>query len=370
MNRRRVAIACQGGGSQCAFVAGALKTLFARGVHRRFQIVGLSGTSGGAFTAALAWLGLLEQAQGDRRPIEDRILACWQDLTAQTFPEIAFDRICIEALRLVERGLLPSLASSPSSPRFALGARAAAAFIGRPEFTDLRALLSKHIDFSALPTLVRPDSPVLLVSAADVVEGTFKVFSSARKEISIDALLASAAIPTLFPAAEVDGHLYWDGIFSSNPPLVPFLRQQTMGQIPLADEIWMIQVNRSRNDNIPETPADIQDRRNHLAGNLSLQHELQLIELVNLLLKNGAFTDEFRDPDGPRRDRGGGRALHPDVPGPGAVARLPEQALAPAAAHRAFDSGRRGPGERIPRHATRGHCSLEIGFEGESAGLH
>jgi NTE family protein len=294
MNRRRVAIACQGGGSQCAFVAGALKTLFARGVHRRFQIVGLSGTSGGAFTAALGWLGLLQQAQGDRRPIEDRIVACWEDLTAQTFGEIAFDWLCIETLRLVERGLLPSLASSPSSPRFALGSRAASAFIGRPEFTDLRALLSKHIDFSALPTLVRPDSPVLLVSAADVVEGTFKIFSSARKEISIDALLASAAIPTLFPAAEVDGHLYWDGIFSSNPPLVPFLRQQTMGQIPLADEIWVIQVNRSRNDNIPETPADIQDRRNHLAGNLSLQHELQLIEILNLLLKNHALTDEFR----------------------------------------------------------------------------
>ena len=294
MNRRRVAIACQGGGSQCAFVAGALKTLFARGVHRRFQIVGFSGTSGGAFTAALAWLGLLEQAQGDRRPIEDRILACWQDLTAQTFPEIAFDALCIETLRLVERGLLPSLASSPSSARFALGSRMASAFLGRPAFTDLRALLSKHIDFQALPTLVRPDSPVLLVSAADVVEGTFKIFSSARREISIDALLASAAIPTLFPAAEVDGHLYWDGIFSSNPPIIPFLRQQTMGQVPLADEIWVIQVNRSRNDNIPETPADIEDRRNHLAGNLSLQHELHLIELVNLLLKNGALTDEFR----------------------------------------------------------------------------
>ena len=59
MDRKRIAIACQGGGSQCAFVAGALKTLFASRIDERFQIVGLSGTSGGAFTAALAWLGLL-----------------------------------------------------------------------------------------------------------------------------------------------------------------------------------------------------------------------------------------------------------------------------------------------------------------------
>ena len=57
MSQRRIAIACQGGGSQCAFVAGALKALFARRVQDRYRIVGLSGTSGGAFTAALAWEG-------------------------------------------------------------------------------------------------------------------------------------------------------------------------------------------------------------------------------------------------------------------------------------------------------------------------
>ena len=60
MNGKRIAIACQGGGSQCAFVAGALNALFAQKVHERFRIVGLSGTSGGAFTAALGWLGLLK----------------------------------------------------------------------------------------------------------------------------------------------------------------------------------------------------------------------------------------------------------------------------------------------------------------------
>src|SRR3974390_1645873 len=98
MAPRRIAIACQGGGSQCAFVAGSLKTLFARQVQHRYKIVGLSGTSGGAFTAALAWAGLLLQANGDRTPIEDRILACWRDLTAQTPLEIAFDSVSIELL--------------------------------------------------------------------------------------------------------------------------------------------------------------------------------------------------------------------------------------------------------------------------------
>jgi NTE family protein len=295
MKRKNVAIACQGGGSQCAFVAGALKTLFARGFQERFDIVGLSGTSGGAFTAALAWLGLLKQARGDLTPIEDRIMACWADLTAQTPLEVAFDGVCVQLLRLVERGLLPSVATSPSSPQFQFWTQAASFMLGRPEFTDLRALLVKHLDFAELTKLVEPKSPVLLVGAADVVEGSFKVFSSARDEISVDALLASAAVPNLFPAAHVEGHTYWDGIFSSNPPVAPFLRAETMGRAGFPDEIWILQVNRARHESVPETSSDILDRRNNLAGNLSLRHELQLIDIVNLLLQNGALTDEFRE---------------------------------------------------------------------------
>jgi NTE family protein len=84
MSRTRVAIACQGGGSQCAFVAGALKALFAHGIHQRYSIVGLSGTSGGALTAALAWMGLLRQARGEQEPIEDRVIALWKDLSARS----------------------------------------------------------------------------------------------------------------------------------------------------------------------------------------------------------------------------------------------------------------------------------------------
>src|SRR6478672_4416712 len=165
MDRKRVAIACQGGGSQCAFIAGALKVLFARGIQERFEIVGFSGTSGGALTAAVAWYGLLKRAQGDRTPPEDRVIALWNDLTAQTPQEIAVDTTCIQAMRLVERGLLPSYATSPSSLQFRLSTKALSKMIGRPEFTDLRALVVKHVNFDELPTLVQPGSPVLLVAA-------------------------------------------------------------------------------------------------------------------------------------------------------------------------------------------------------------
>jgi NTE family protein len=294
MNGKRIAIACQGGGSQCAFVAGALKTLFAQDVHRRFRIVGLSGTSGGAFTAALAWVGLLKQAHGDPASIGDRIIACWHDLSAQTPQELVLDRVCVQLLRLVESGLMPTVESSPSSLPFRTWSQAASFLISRPAFTDLRALLLRHLDFDELPSLVESGSPVLLVGASDVLEGTFKIFSSVQEQIRVESLLASAAIPNLFPAVWVDGHAYWDGIFASNPPVVGFLRKVLMGEHALPEEIWIIQVNPSRYQSVPENAGDIFDRRNHLAGNLSLRHELQLIEMVNFLVREGALTEDFR----------------------------------------------------------------------------
>jgi NTE family protein len=290
--KKRIAIACQGGGSQCAFVAGALSSMFARDVQQRYRIVGLSGTSGGALTAAVAWFGLLQQAAGDATPIEQRVLRLWRDLTAQTALEIAFDAAMLRISRLQDRGALPQYALSPSSPAFRLAQRITAAAIGRPAFTDLRALLAAHIDFDALPALIRPDSPVLLAGAADVLEGTFKIFNSTRGEISLDALLASAAIPTLFPAVWVNGHAYWDGIFSSNPPVVAFLRRLEVLELP--EEIWIVHVNRARDATLPEAPNEINDRRNQLAGNLSLSHELELVSIVNFLLDDRALTEDFR----------------------------------------------------------------------------
>jgi NTE family protein len=294
MSRRRIAIACQGGGSQCAFVAGALEELFDHGIQDRYDIVGLSGTSGGAITAADAWISMLRRAQGDPTPIGSRISALWKDLSAQTPQEILFDKLSTSMVRLVEHGLLPSVASSPSSAQFQLLSRLTAAMLGRPEFTDLRALLVKHIDFAALPSLVRPDSPVLLLGAGDVKQGNFKVFSSAKNEIKVEALLASAAIPNLFPAVWVDGHAYWDGIFASNPPIIAFLLKAFMGSFRRPEEIWIIQINRAQHEYVPEMPSEISERRNHLAGNLSLQHELQIIDMWNTLIEEGALTDRFR----------------------------------------------------------------------------
>jgi NTE family protein len=200
----------------------------------------------------------------------------------------------VQLVRLVEQGLLPSVASSPSSLGFRFWSSLMSGWIGRPEFTDLRALIDKHLSFDELPWLLDRGSPTLLVGACDVLQGSFKTFSSALGEVHVDSLLASAAIPNLFPAVRVDGHAYWDGIFSSNPPVADLLRYKWMGQSPLPEEIWIVQVNRSRHELIPEHPGEIFNRRNHLAGNLSLLHELRLIEMLNLLIQESLLTDDVR----------------------------------------------------------------------------
>jgi NTE family protein len=99
----KIAIACQGGGSQTAFTAGVLKALFEEGVHRDFEIVGLSGTSGGSICAALAWYALEKK---DREPWR-REIDFWQENTAQSPAEEAFNNFIIESLRNVSKGHLP-----------------------------------------------------------------------------------------------------------------------------------------------------------------------------------------------------------------------------------------------------------------------
>src|SRR6185369_11097649 len=104
--------ACQGGGAQTAFTAGALKALFQEGVHEEFDIVGLSGTSGGAMCTALAWYGL---RKGDVEPWR-RLDAFWEENTAKSPIEIAFNRYLVDTLRMTNRGLLPQVTRGPKSP--------------------------------------------------------------------------------------------------------------------------------------------------------------------------------------------------------------------------------------------------------------
>ena len=291
-NARKIAIACQGGGSQTAFTAGVLKSFFENDVHRKHRIVSLTGTSGGAVCAALAWYGLLKAARGDSAPIQDRIMAFWDDLTARLPEETGLDKLLVQWLRVIDKGVLPRYEMSPSSMLGRWSFSWLASMLPRAEFTDFKGTLSKHIDFDDARACIGKDSPILLVGAANVLTGELKIFNSKADEISVEALLASAAVPNLFPAVQVGDGYYWDGLFSDNPPLKELIRPRIVGGESIPDEIWIIQINPTTCKTVPATEAEILNRRNEMIGNMSLLQSLEFISVINRMVEDRAITDE------------------------------------------------------------------------------
>jgi len=285
----RIGIACQGGGSQTAFTAGVLKGLFEEGVHERFDIVSLSGTSGGAICATLAWYGLMKR---EARPWT-RMMEFWHENTAQTPAEEAFNRYVVESLRTVNRGQLPQFNFSPSSPLLQAMVGAATSTL-RPRFTDFRSLLEAHIDFAELERWGPKDArPVLLLGAVDVMTGHLAKFCSRVAPIRVEHILASCAVPSIFPAVEFDGSAYWDGLFSDNPPINEMVRARLVGAENLAQEIWVIKINPTGTDVVPSAPEAIADRRNELIGNVSLFQQLEALTFINDLVARNALRPEF-----------------------------------------------------------------------------
>ncbi|MFC7478625.1 patatin-like phospholipase family protein [Dankookia sp. GCM10030260] len=285
----KIAIACQGGGSQTAFTAGALKALFEARVHDRFEIVSLSGTSGGSICAALAWYALRK-----RDPVPwQRLAEFWAENTAQSPAEEAFNSYTVGLLRAVSSGHVAIRQGSPSSAMMQM-ATGMVAKVFRPHFTDLRALLEAHIDFEELrswgPSELRP---VLLVGAVNVLNGHLAQFTSRASALRVEHILASCAVPSIFPAVEFDGGAYWDGLFSDNPPINELIRARCVGAENIPDEIWVIKINATGSANVPVSPDAIADRRNELVGNVSLFQQLRSIGFINDLLLADAFRPEF-----------------------------------------------------------------------------
>ncbi len=266
---KSVAIACQGGGSHTAFTAGVLKRIL-KEENGKYEIAGLSGTSGGAICALLTWYGLLTN---DRDKAIKLLESFWREISAKSFDDMLLNEWVVWTTRL--HGITPTLDISP--------------YYYPPVAQErMRGILEKLVDFDKIKTLINDSSPDLLVGAADVLSGEFKVFWN--PEINADAILASAAIPTLLRAIRMDGKVYWDGLFSQNPPVRSFIEDANIHEKP--DEIWIIQINPQTRQYEPKSIREIEDRRNELSGNLSLHQEIDFIENVNKWVKAGYLPDD------------------------------------------------------------------------------
>ena len=288
MEKKRIAIACQGGGTLTAFTAGVLTELLEQRLQEEYTISGLSGTSGGAICATAAWYGLERERRGAEEPPQRTLIDFWRDNAATTPAEKMFAAITGAFSWSADRGLIPTLQPNPYRDDPAL--RLTQSLFPRREFLDIRALIEKHIDFDELNAMIDDDSPRLLLGAVNVLSGYFKAFDSrVPGEICVESIMASAAVPNLFKAVNVHGELYWDGLFSQNPPVAQFLKCELERR---PHEIWVVLINPSTIMQEPKTTADINDRRNELGGNISLNQEIHFIEMVNRWLETGCFTEE------------------------------------------------------------------------------
>ena len=141
--RTRLAIACQGGGSQTAFAAGVLKALSEANPREKFEVVGISRTSGGALCATLIWYALRK----NEMPIWRRLMGFWHDNTAQSALEPTTNSAAIYWMRGVNSGNLAPFQTSPGMPVMHAMNQSIAMLSQRQQFTDFWALLRKHIDF-------------------------------------------------------------------------------------------------------------------------------------------------------------------------------------------------------------------------------
>lgn len=266
-HRKRIAVACQGGGSHTAFTAGVLKVLLQE--HERHDFVALSGTSGGAVCALLAWHHLLK---GDSTRAVESLDAFWRDNSATAPHEKIVNSWILWASNLQNFVTMPAV--SPYDNPFSV--------VG---LDDFRRMLERRVDFEEVGVQPEMSNPTLLVGAVDVLSGEFRTFNSRRDKITPETILASAAIPTLFRSVHLDGGTYWDGLFSQNPPIKELTEEEP-------DEIWVIQINPKELETEPKTVAQIADRRNELSGNLSLYQELRFIEKIDQMLEEGHLSRE------------------------------------------------------------------------------
>ena len=265
---RRIDLALQGGGSHGAFTWGVLDALLEDG---RLSFDGVSGTSAGAMNTVVLAHGYTQAfAQGLRGRaaapvVREALRSFWHEVgTVGTIASAGLAVPGVQALMgMMARWVSPYQANPLN-------------------INPLRELLVRQVDFEAI---ARQRTLKLFIGATNVRTGRAEVFSG--KRITADAVMASACLPMLFKAVEIDGEAYWDGGYTGNPPLYPLAYGTD-----LANDVLIIQINPIAIPNVPTNAADIQSRVDQITFNAPLIAEARAIEFVRRLVDQGVLDGE------------------------------------------------------------------------------
>ncbi|MCB9982845.1 MAG: patatin-like phospholipase family protein [Rhodospirillales bacterium] len=270
-------LALQGGGSHGAFTWGVLDALLE---DHRLDFEAISATSAGAMNAAALAQG---KSIGGREKARELLEHFWKEVSdAAAFynpinqTQSAFAKFW-------------SLQTNPVFEQFQSYAESWMGRVSPYQFNPLnieplRAVLETIIDLDELHAC---ECIKLFITATNVRTGTPKVFEN--QDVTIDSLLASAALPFLFQAVEIDGQAYWDGGYMGNPSLWPLFYNAR------CRDILIVHVNPLIRDEIPKDAAAIENRLNEITFNAALLKELRAIDFVQRLLGQDMLKDEHKD---------------------------------------------------------------------------
>lgn len=262
---KRVNLALQGGGSHGAYTWGVLDALLA---DERFSVEGVCGTSAGGMNATAVAMGLIK---GGNQGARDLLRAFWTKLGESGKHSLLkpnpvkkmvknFD-ISDEPVYLMMQHMMGILSPYQFNPT---------------NKHPLEPIIDELFDFKAL----RKSKDVkLFLCATQVASGKLKVFTG--EELEKEALLASACVPTLFQAREVNGEFYWDGGFIGNPALYPLIYNCE------SPDILTIQIRRVHDSKIPTTVHDISNRLGEITQNSCLVREMRAIKFITDLIDQG-----------------------------------------------------------------------------------
>jgi NTE family protein len=258
-------LALQGGGAHGAFTWGVLDRLLDR---QEFEIDGVSGTSAGAVNAVALAAGYREDgAEGARRKLE-------------TIWRLVSESGCILPVKRNANATGAPVANNDDSPYYIAMQMLTGIFspydFNPLEIDPLRRILDDHIDFKEL----RRDPPMtLFINATEVSTGRGRVFSG--KEITIEAVLASACLPALRHAVKIGRHHYWDGAFSANPALLPLIEGCT------TTDTLIVRLAPGRLPDLPTKARDIHGHVNRIMFSQPLRREIEVIETGRRMAREG-----------------------------------------------------------------------------------
>jgi len=270
--RHKVALALQGGGSHGAFTWGVLDRLLE---EKSIDIIGVTGTSAGAMNSVALADGLV---RGGPEEARRRLREFWTAVGKMPgFGHFLWPMSGEEASMM-------RLELTPLFLSFDMLSRNMSPYDLNPTgFNPLRAPLTELIDFDRLRS---QDDIKVMVCATNVRTATRRVFDN--QDISVDAVLASACLPQMFPAVEIDGEPYWDGGYTGNPAFAPLIRKIPKSKF----DVIFVRVDPVSRAGTPRTPGEIQDRVREIGFNSTLMLEIGMIAVLLKFVEDGLLDRE------------------------------------------------------------------------------